>query len=411
MREENKKTVAVIGAGASGFAAALAAAENPLARVLLLERQSRAGRKLLTTGNGRCNLTNKNAAAACYHGENPAFAAAALSAFPPEETLAWFAGLGLLTMEEPSGRVYPRSETATTVLDVLRFGAESAGVELRTAAEVLSVEKTGSVFTLYTAEENFTADALIVACGGCAGAKAGGVRDGYRFLEGFGHTVTSLRPALVQIKCDNTWTRSLKGVRTQASVCLEKDGSVISRSAGEVQFTDYGVSGPAVFDLCGVAETAEGEALLALDLLPESSPRETVRYMRAKIENHPAWPTERLTVGAVHNAIGRAILRRANIEPARVMGSLQETDLRRVARVIHRYELSVKGTMGFDSAQVTAGGVRTTEFNPQTMESRRVPGLYACGEVLDIDGICGGYNLQWAWSSGRVAGLAAGGLL
>ena len=411
MSLETKKTVAVIGAGASGLAAALAAAENPAVRVLLLERQSRAGRKLLVTGNGRCNLTNTHAAPCCYHGENPAFTAAALAAFSPAETLAWFAALGLRTTEEPGGRVYPRTDTAASVLDVLRFAAEAAGVQLQTAAEVLSAAKTAEGFTLRTAEQTLAAHALIIACGGCAGAKAGGVRDGYRLLESFGHSVTELRPALVQIKCDNTWTRALKGVRTQAAVCLERDGAVLSRSAGEVQFTDYGVSGPAVFDLHGAARAAEEACLLALDLLPESSPRETVRYMRAKGERYPAWPAERLTVGLLHNAIGRAVLRRAGLAPDRALASLSEVDLRRVAQAIHRYELPVKGTMGFDSAQVTAGGVRTAEFNPQTMESLRVPGLYACGEVLDIDGICGGYNLQWAWSSGRLAGLAAGGLL
>ena len=411
-------TILIIGGGASGMAAALAARERLDCRVVLLERQSRVGRKLLATGNGRCNLTNRSAAPGRYHGENAAFAVPALERFGVDDTLSWFSSLGLRTRTEAgSGRVYPLSDAAASVVDTLRLALEARGVETRCGFEASRVTRTETGFAVEAAPggsrdgsdrgDTIRGDRLIVACGGLAGTRLGGTKSGYELLESLGHRRTRLCPALVQLRTDNAWTRAMKGVRTQAALTLTQGGGVIARAAGEVQFTDYGVSGPAVFDLSRAAAAAGDGCVLTLRLLPELAEDDIMQYLTAKQAVFPNYKAEYLFTGALHNAIARVLLRRTGISPEAYLWALDESALSRLADAAVRFTLPVTGTMGFDGAQVTAGGVRTDGFDPATMESRLVPGLYACGEVLDIDGDCGGFNLQWAWSSGRLAGTSA----
>ncbi len=404
--------IAVIGGGASGLAAAIAARQSLSNAVTVFERQNRVGRKLLATGNGRCNLTNRGAAPARYHGHDPAFVRPALERFGPEETLAWFAGLGLMTRTEPGGRVYPLSDTAGSVVDVLRLAAEALGVSVQCAAPVTAAEKSGGKFILTgPVGDTYAFDKLIIACGGTAGARVGGVRSGYELLRSFGHTVTALYPSLVQLKTENTWARPMKGVRTQAAITLEREGVLLAETAGEVQFTDYGLTGPGIYDISRAASTEGGGCTVCLRLLPELSSVDIIEYMSNKRSRFPDYKAEYLLSGVLHNTIARTVLRRAEIPLEARLWSLSDAALEQIAATLLRYELPLLGTLGFEDAQVTAGGVQTDRFDPETMESRLVPGLYACGEVLDVDGDCGGYNLQWAWSSGRLAGLAAGDLL
>lgn len=405
-------TIAIIGGGASGMAAALAARETLDNRVILLERQNRVGRKLLATGNGRCNLSNTNAGSENYHGSDSDFIGPAMARFPVEETLAWFRELGLVTRREESGRVYPLSDTAGSVVDVLRLAMAARGVETMCGFAAGEVKHLDGRFIISSAlGEEIDCDRLIIACGGMAGGRLGGTKSGYELLGGFGHGRTALRPSLVQIKTDNTWTRSMKGVRTQAGLTLERDGFVLAETAGEVQFTDYGVTGPAIFELSRTIAFAGDRTSLFLRLLPEMDKVDIIDYMSNKCSLFPDYKSENLLSGCLHNSIARTVLRRAEIPLEARLWALSPTALEQIADRLMRFELPVTGTLGFDDAQVTAGGVETADFDPETMESRLVPGLYACGEVLDIDGDCGGFNLQWAWSSGRLAGLAAADLL
>lgn len=394
--------VAVIGGGAAGLTAAITAAEAGHT-VTVLERQGRVGRKLMATGNGRCNLSNLNWAPENYHGEDPAFALPALAAFPPAAALDFFRSLGLLTVAEPSGRVYPRSDQAGSVVDVLRLTA-ARGAELRTGAEVLSLRRAGDGFALALAGETVTADRVIVCCGGLAGEKLGGTKSGYTLLSSLGHRRTSLHPALVQLRTDPTYVRALKGVRAEARVVLEEAGTAIARSVGEVQFTDYGVSGPAVFEVSRAASTAAGEVTARLDLLPGLPRGELEDLLARRVEDLPGLPLENLLTGMLHNRLGQTVLRYAGCGLSGTVNGLTGADLGRIAAAVKDFTLPVTGTLGFDAAQVTAGGMDTAEFDPNTLRSRLVPGLYAAGEVLDVDGDCGGYNLQWAWASGRLAG-------
>ena len=394
-------TIAIIGAGASGMMAALAAAETG-AQVLLFERQSRVGRKLLATGNGRCNLSNIHTAPEKYHGEDADFVIPALTAFSQGDTMSFFEKLGLFTVTEDSGKVYPYSDQANSVVDVLRFALEQPNITLISGAEVSKVKKNGDKF-LITAADLYEADKVIVACGGAAGGKLGGTDLGYMLLRSMGHTVTSLHPALVQLKTDTTSTRSLKGVRADAGLTLKRDGVTVLTNSGEVQFTDFGISGPAIFELSREAGYG-GDLVLLLDLLQPMDENTLCQYLAQKRQAFPALLLEDLLTGTLHNRLGRVVLKQAGFELTRRADSLTDRELTRIAHEIKFFPLTVTGVMGLELAQVTAGGVLTSEFRPDTLESRLCPGLFATGEVLDIDGDCGGYNLQWAWSSGRVAG-------
>ena len=384
--------------------AALTAAEDQNNHVMLLERQQRVGRKLLATGNGRCNLTNVGATAANYHGEQPDFVRPALRLLPPTETLALFRSFGLLTVTEPSGRVYPLSDSASSVLDVLRFQLMQRGVELRCAAPAREIRREKGGFSIRTDEETLFADKLIVACGGAAGKKLGGVTDGYELLAPLGHKRTKLYPSLVQLVTEPDYPRALKGVRADASLRLLRWKSCLGEAQGEVQFTERGVSGPASFELSRAVSTGGEGLVLALDFLRDYTETQLRALLIQRRESLPELEAAELLTGLVHNRLGKMLLRYSGVDTKKTVGALIDRELSHAAEACKNFRLPLRGTEGFDNAQVTAGGLRTADFDPETMQSRLVPGLYVCGELLDIDGDCGGYNLQWAWASGRLAG-------
>lgn len=394
--------VIVIGGGASGMMAALTAAENGRS-VVLLERQSRVGRKLLATGNGRCNLTNYHVSPDHYHGEDSSFCAHALRAFDTGTTLQYFASLGLLTVSEDSGRVYPMSNMAGSVLDVLRYALERPGIRVCTGQAVTAVKHAAEGFTVRTETEVFAARKVILAAGGAAGSKVGGVMDGYRLAKMLGHHRTALYPSLVQLRTDPTYPRALKGVKAECGIAILRGGERVAANHGEVLFTEYGVSGPAIFDISRTVSTGGEGLVCALDFFPDWETREVLDWLRLRREAMGTHEASTLLVGSCHTRLGQMLCKAAGFtnQPA---ASLTDDDLRRIAAQATGFTLPITGTCGFDQAQVTAGGLQTGEFDPRTMQSRLVPGLYACGEVLDVDGDCGGFNLQWAWSSGRLAG-------
>ena len=397
--------IGIIGAGASGMAATLAAAENPEVEVLVLERQSRVGRKLLATGNGRCNLTNLHALEGGYHGESPDFSKEALTRFSPEETLAWFRSLGLYTVAELSGRVYPYSDQANSVVDVLRLAMDKPNITLVTGFTVEKIRREPEGFTLSSREDSYFCHKVIVACGGLAGSKLGGTMSGYQLLGKLGHRSTRLRPALVQIKCGWAGVVGLKGVRANCHVKIFRDEALFAQSTGELQFTEMGLSGPVIFEISRDVCFGKGDWEARLDFLPEMSQEELEAMLLERKQRN--FPMEELLTGILHNRLGRVLTKAAGIG-GRQAGELTREEIAQVCRTVKAFAIPLTEPLGMDSAQVTAGGVLTENFDPKTLESRLVPGLYACGEVLDVDGDCGGYNLQWAWSSGRTAGLHAG---
>ena len=384
----------ILGGGASGLAAAIEAARRGV-RPVVLERLDRVGKKILATGNGRCNLLNLNASPERYN--DAAFSAEVLRAFDVRSDLAFFRSMGLVTTADSEGRVYPRSMAASSVLDVLRLECARLSVEIHTGVQAESIVRRDGRFLVNGA---YRAKAVVVACGGKASPAQGSDGSGYPLLRSLGHTLTPLRPALVQIKTETDAIRPLKGLRSSASLTLRTDGEQTHTSKGEILFTEYGLSGIAAMEL---SRYASESSALSVDLLPELTEAETLEWLRSRQQSDPQRPLESFLIGLVQSRIGLTILRRAiRADLSMPCGQLTDAQLTAITGIT----LHVTGTKGFADAQVTAGGVPTSEFDGR-LASRKVPGLFACGEILDVDGRCGGYNLTFAWSSGRLAAQSA----
>ena len=398
--------IGIIGGCASGMAAAWAASQNENNQIFLFERQARLGRKLLATGNGRCNLTNLHASIQHFHGDGSSFAQTALENYTPEKILSWFESLGLLTVSEDSGRVYPYSDQANSVVDCLRFALERKNIQTILGCEIAKIRKIGQQFCLETKDDKYLCNRLIVACGGLAGTKLGGSLSGYRLLNKLGHKANDLRPALVQLKSSWNGCVSLKGVRCNCAIEILHNGKLFNQSAGELQFTEYGLSGPVIFEVSRDVCREKGCWEAKIDFMPQYSHEKIMALLTAK------WHTQLtcgdLLTGIIHNRLGRMLCKTAGISLDSPISNLDNIDLQNLARMLKGFYAEITEPLGMDSAQVTAGGVLTSQFNRQTMESNLTPGLYACGEVLDIDGDCVGYNLHWAWASGLTAGFNAG---
>lgn len=394
------KRVAIVGGGASGLVAAVAAAENGNS-VTVYESGERIGRKILATGNGRCNMTNINADVENYHGRNPKFIMGAKNKFWVEETIGFFENLGIVCKTEEEGKVYPYSDQASAVLDVLRFKIDLLGIKVVTSFEVESVEKNKNTFAIKAYDgRKECADAVVVATGGKAAPNLGSNGSGYEILKSFGHTVTDLKPSLVQIKTETEVVKKLKGIKLNANVRIGN-----TNTYGEVLFTEYGLSGPAVFSL---SSSLDGHKKASLDIMSEYTEEELYNMISVRVYQNPKITLENFFVGMLNKRVGQALLKYIGIEPlSRYAVTLSDKEIRRICQTIKKWDFNIIGTMSWNNAQVTKGGAVTDEFNPNTMESKLVKGLYATGEVLDIDGDCGGYNLQWAWSSGFLAGKNA----
>lgn len=402
----------VIGGGASGLAAAIEAARafrqaGVPGQVTVLERLPRVGKKLLATGNGRCNLTNRFASPPDYF-EAADFVRPALKRFSVDDTLSFFASMGLLCEEEEEGRIYPMSRQAASVLDVLRFEAERLGVVFHCDSRVESVQKTRDK-PRFVINGSICADAVILACGGKASPQHGSDGSGYALLRALQIPVAEVFPSLVQITADPKRVKSLKGMRVHAVISLYEGKKRISSQHGEVQFTEFGLSGIAAMQLSRfVSREKQRQMEASLDLLPAFSSGEAADYLAARVQQNPALAAEHLLTGILPKRVGQVLLKQAGVEPlSRPIGSLRGAEIAAISDLLKDWRFSVTGTRGFSAAQVTMGGAQRSAFDPESMEALSTPGFYAAGEVLDVDAGCGGFNLQWAWSSGRLAGESA----
>lgn len=391
----------IVGGGASGMLCAVALARAGCGRVLLLERNERLGRKLSATGNGQGNVTNEDLSVSHYFSDDLSAVSSVLSAFGREELLSFLRLSGGLFSADERGRVYPSSRQASSVTDILRFELARRGVGVRTGVRVRAVKKTDGIFEAETDSGIFCGKRLVLACGGKAAPHLGTEGDGYLFARSFGHTVTTLRPSLVQLRTEKKEIRGLKGVRSCCALTLKRGDKKLCAFSGDVLFTDYGVSGDAVFRASAFAEAGD---ILYIDFLPEFSEKEVADLLYSKNAAQSDTGAEDLLRCVVNSAIGRAILRAAGISPA-VSGADLRKAIPRIVRGCKRTALAVTGSAGFDSAQVTKGGVPLSELNSELM-SKKVRGLYLAGELVNVDGECGGYNLQWAFSSGAVIARA-----
>lgn len=397
--------IAVIGGGASGLIAAIAAARQGV-NVTVIERLPRLAKKILATGNGRCNISNMNASPENYHGKNPGFIKSAISTFWVEETIEFFEELGVLMKEEEDGKLYPYSMQASSISDVLRTEMSSLGIKTICGFEASDIKKLKDVFKIVSYKgEIIFADKVILAAGGKASPDLGSNGSGYRLAERFGHKVSKLFPALVQIKTSNPAAKSLQGLKVNGKAGFYEYGQFIKEAYGEILFTDYGFSGPPVFELSRLASVSKcGE--IKIDLMPEYSKTEVYEMLceRRALDK----PIEEFFTGMLAKKLGQILLKSAGAAPlSRRAESLTDRELETAADLIKGWAFEVSGTMSWNNAQVTAGGIEVSGVNPITFESKFLEGLYFAGEILDIDGDCGGYNLQWAWSSGYIAGISA----
>ena len=401
--------LAIIGGGASGMAAAIEAAyTNSNVEIVILEKLDRLGKKILATGNGRCNYSNMNACTDNYYGRNKGFVSYALDEFTVENTVNFFNHIGVFPKEEKAGKLYPFSEQASAVSDALRNELSRLGIETVTGFYAEEIKKNKWKFKIASKDgRSISADRVIVAGGGCASPALGSDGSAFEILKKLGHTVTNTSPALVQLKTDPKEVKSLQGIKFTGRVSLIHKDNIISEEYGEVLFTDYGISGPPVFQL-SVKAAFKKNLKAALDFMPEYSPKEVYDILEGRKECLGHLTMENYFGGLLNKRIGNIIARKAGIEKLSFkVSSLNRQLLWAMASLIKNFELEITGTKGFQNAQVTAGGVLTDEFDSRTMESRFIEGLYCCGEVFDIYGDCGGYNLQWAWSSGRLAGRSS----
>jgi len=404
-----KADIAIIGGGAAGMTAAIFSKRRCQdADIVILERLERPGKKLLATGNGRCNYTNVNVSNTNYHGKNPEFAGFALKAFSNEDAVAFFRELGVFPRVEEDGKIFPFSGNASSVLDALRFELDRLGVAILTGFYAISLFKSGDGFTIRDNCGNHVAAAkVIVAAGGKASPFLGSDGSGYSLLASLGHHCTDLVPAITQIKTEGNDVKPLQGIKIVGNASALHKGKIISTIYGDVLFTSYGLSGPPVFQLSSkVAENICDD--ISLDLMPEYAHDAVYNILLERRNSLSHLTMENFFSGLVNKRIGNLIARRAGIEKLSYpVSRLTDGMLHSMASLIKDLRFKVAGVNGWENAQVTAGGILTSEFNPRTMESLLVHGLYAAGEILDIFGDCGGFNLQWAWSSGYLAGISA----
>lgn len=392
-------------------AAIFAAREG--AQVVLLEHKDRVGKKILSTGNGRCNLSNRFQDPSCYRSGQPEFPFPALEAFTLPMTLQYFEDLGVLTRER-DGYLYPYSGQASAVLDALRLGLVRESVRVVTDCEISAITPQKNEeyrFEVKTSQGIFYGDALVLACGSKAAPGTGSDGSGYKLAKRLGHHIIKPLPALVQLCCPEKFFKQIAGVRADASVTLYSDGRKLAEDKGEVQLTDYGISGIPVFQVSRFAARAldEGREVRAvLNFYPECPETETRRMLEERKMRLAGRQAEDFFSGWIHKKLALLFLKQAGIRSDRTVSSLTQTQIQILEDLLCRFEVSVNGTKSFEQAQICCGGVDTREVDAQTMESKKVRGLYLAGEILDVDGICGGYNLQWAWSSGAVAGKCAG---
>ena len=405
--------VAVIGGGASGMMAAVTAARLG-AEVTVYEKNDRVGKKILVTGNGKCNFSNRDFSERHYYGDRKKLKSF-FDRFSVEDAVDFFIKAGML-VKDKGGYLYPWPEQASAVLEILRMEMKRSGVKIELCADVKRIgnEKGNGLWTVYFGTEKAEHDAVILACGGCAAPKTGSNGDGFALARKLGHHIRPVVPALVQLRCKDHFLKITAGVRCQAKIGLyeEKKGGIrelLQEEEGEVQFTDYGISGIPVFQLSRQAAylIEEGKAAaVSIDLLPQMDKQEFEEMCGQRMENAYDRTLEEFLLGLANKKINLMMIKEAGHKPADEAGRLGE---RRLKKLLYGYKelwVHIDAANSFDHAQVTAGGVELDEVT-HNLESEKRPGIFFVGEILDVDGRCGGYNLQWAWTSGYIAGKSA----
>ena len=409
LKTEKIYDVVVVGGGAAGMTAAIFAAEHG-AKVLILEHMERTGKKILATGNGKCNFTNRMQGVSHYRGDDPAFVMPVFAQFGLEQTLNFFEELGICPKEK-NGYFYPASEQASSVLAVLNMRLERLHVKVCCEIGIRRIQKENGIFCFETKEGSCYGRTCILATGGYAAKKTGSDGSGFIYAKKFGHQLSRPVPALVQLIAEQPFEKEIAGVRTTAGVGIFADGKLLHQDIGELQLTDYGISGIPVFQVSRFAAkalAAGADVKAELDFFPAVDDATLTQILNKRFGSGGIGKNAgEALIGMFADKLSAVLLKRSKIEMDMPAKCVSRKQLDALHRQIKRFTVKIARTNKFDAAQVTAGGIFTRELDGQTLGSKLVKGLFFAGEMIDIDGECGGYNLQWAWSSGAVAGRAA----
>ena len=396
----NFTDVIIIGGGAGGLCSAVYLKQNyPHLSVRLLEGLPRVGKKLSITGNGRCNITNKEINLSRYHGEEKDFAAFAITKYDRAFCEAFFSKIGVPFVYEDN-KAFPYSLQASSVVDCLRFTADNLGVITNTETKVTNIQIEGGNYKIIAGNLNFLARNVIIATGLFSGTDRLGC-DGsmLEILKKAGFKTVNSTPSLVQIKTETDIVKQLKGVKCNALVTLKSDSEIIRSEYGETLFCDYGLSGPPVLQVSREVARRNEKLYISLDIMPEISLDSLVQVLTQRMANLSHLCLDEFFTGMLQKRLGQVIIKASSLELSRRVNTLRQNDIMKIAKTIKSFDFAVTGNTGFANSQVTAGGLKTSQFDPKTMMSKTNKGLYCIGEILDIDGDCGGFNLQWAWSS------------
>lgn len=408
---KKKKHVIVIGGGASGIVAAISAKRNG-ADVTLLERNSRVGKKILATGNGRCNLTNINSDISFYNGQNSKFIYSTFGQFGIQETLSFFEKLGIEYKVEGNGKVFPMSDQSSSVLDVLLYELNHLGVLIITDCYATELKKNKETFIVKSSDnKTFLCDSIVFATGGKSMPTSGSDGNGYELIKKINHTIVPVFPSLVQLilKCD--FLKRIDGVKFVGRADLMVNKKSCATDRGDILFTSYGISGPPILQLsrkAGEFLQKNKECYIRVSILDTMTEDEIQKRLERRFEDNSYKTIFESMIGLVNKRLISIILLETNISNQnRLASTLTKSEKKQIASLLKKWDFQIIGTKGWNNSQATAGGVNTNEVYSDTLESKKVEGLFFSGEVLDIDGQCGGFNLQWAWSSGMIAGKNA----
>ncbi len=406
-----RRRILIVGGGASGMLAGIVSARNG-AEVTIIEQNNRVGKKLLITGNGRCNLTNLNMNIERFHGSNTKFAVEVLTQFDENATIEFFEDLGIHCIEEDCGKIFPASLQASSVLDALRYEISSLGIEEKCNSVVTSIIPKDNGFHVHLKNGTvLKCDKVILATGGKASPGLGSNGSGYTLAEALGHKIIESFPALVKLKLSTGFLKSVSGVKFIGQAMIKSDGKIVKCESGEILFTDTGISGPPILQLSRFAgELIKNgkSAEIVLDLFPEKTFDELLSLLKKRTSLRDHKPFDFSFIGLINKKLINVVLRESGINDLHIhCKDITNDQLKKTAQRLKTWSIPISGTHSWNEAQVTAGGIDVNEINSKTMESKLVPGLHFAGEIIDIDGDCGGFNLQWAWSSGFVAGNSA----
>jgi len=397
----NNETMIIIGAGAAGLVAAISNARAGRS-VTLLEQNSKIGKKILVSGNGKCNIDNRYIQPNRFHSQNPEFVEKVLIGYGLDVIEKFFTSIGLELIEEKEGKMFPLSLQASSVVELLEYEARRLGVDIICDCPVKGIEKAGQIFHIETGQGTKTCDKLIITSGSPAAPQLGGSNSGYAFAAKMGHSLIPRHPSLVQLCSEETWVKGCAGVKIAGIAKLYANGEYITERKGDILFTNYGISGLAILDLSREVSTRLATfdyCELSLDLMPELSKEKLANLLQIRVQNESKKPIVLWLQGVMNKKLIRIVLEQSKSN-VKTENQLNRKEINKLVHAIKNLKLSISDTKGFKGAEVATGGIDTSEVNPENMESKIVSNLFFAGEILDVDGDRGGFNFHWAWVTG-----------